>query len=65
MQVVGVDMVVGDYSYILDLVVYLVVFFSFVDVVDVYYMLLKGVNIIVQIVLRDFVFFMIYIILLN
>lgn len=57
MQVAGVDTVADDYSYILDLVAHLASLPSLVDVVDVYYMPLKGVKIIVQIVLRDFCFF--------
>lgn len=59
-QEAGVDTVVDDYSYILGLVAHLAALPSLGDVVDVYYMPLKGVNIIVQTVLRDFVSFMIY-----
>lgn len=53
MQVAGVDTVADDYSYILDLVAHLA---ALPSLVDVYYMPLKGVKIIVQIVLRDFCF---------
>lgn len=57
MQVAGVDTVADDYSYILDLVAHLAALPSLVDVVDVYYMPLKVVKIIVQIVSTDFCFF--------
>lgn len=56
MQVAGVDTVADDYSYILDLVAHLAALPSLVDVVDVYYMPLKGVKIIVPDSFKRFLF---------